>query len=457
MNTIDTITALCTVPGGAISIIRISGSNALKIGNKVWSGTKKLSDNTSRILHYGYCHFADNRDGDPTLAVFMPKPHSYTGEDVVELHCHGGALISKNILDAIIEEGGRMAEPGEFTFRAFMNGKMDLTQAEAVGDIISAHSNMALTLAEKQIKGKLGNRIRDVRVVLLEILSEIESRLDFGEENLNWKEPASLSKELNSACLRIEELLKSRREGVVLRDGVKMVIAGRPNVGKSSLLNLLLGYDRAIVTELPGTTRDTLEEYTTIRDIPIKMIDTAGIREADNLIEGIGIERSFASLNQAQVIVWLMDASKDADAEYSTMLEHVGGKNNVIAVWNKSDLVKNLSSLPGINQNNPQLPVIALSVSTTEGIDAFMDAVENCVWQGKHHGESEIAVSSRHAALLDNALQHLPGAEENIEQEEWELAAVRIRGATFALGTITGEDADPDVLDDIFSRFCIGK
>ena len=195
------------------------------------------------------------------------------------------------------------------------------------------------------------------------------------------------------------------------------------------------------------------QDYSTL----VKMIATAGIREADGLIEEIGIERSFTSLRQAQVIVWMMDASGDVDTEYSTMLEHVGEKKNVIAVWNKSDLIETLSSLPGIAQKVPDLPVSALSVSTSRGIDAFMDAVENCVWHGKHCGESEMAVSSRHAALLDNTLQHLPGADENIKQEEWELAAVRIRSAVFALGTITGEDADPDVLDDIFSRFCIGK
>ena len=457
MNTIDTITALCTVPGGAISIIRISGEHALKIGNRVWKGKGKLSVTTPRILHYGHCFSAGDDNGDPALAVFMQAPHTYTGEDVVELHCHGGALISKNMLDAIVKAGARVAEPGEFTFRAFMNGKMDLTQAEAVGDIIAAHSNMALSLAEKQMAGNLGARIHDVRGVLLEILSEVESRLDFGEEDLDWKKPERLCRDLNSACRQIKELLDSRTEGVVLRDGIRMVIAGRPNVGKSSLLNLLLGYDRAIVTELPGTTRDTLEEYATIRGIPVRMIDTAGIREADNLIEGIGIERSFASLSQAQVIIWMMDASGDIDAEYSTMIEHVGKKKNAIAVWNKSDLMEQFSALTGITQNNLNLPVIALSVYTSKGIDAFLDAVENCVWQGRHHGESEVAVSSRHAALLDNALEHLPGADENIKQEEWELAAVRIRRAVFALGTITGEDADPDVLDDIFSRFCIGK
>lgn len=456
MNTIDTITALCTVPGGAISIIRISGNNALDISNKIWKGKEVLSVKTPRVLHYGRCFPEGDVAGDISLAVFMPNPHTYTGEDVVEIHCHGGTLVSKKIIDAIIKKGARLAEPGEFTYRAFMNGKLDLTQAEAVGDIISAHSDMALNLAEKQMAGFLGEQIRGLRVLLLEVLSEIESRLDFGEEELDWKEPESLAKEIHEICDRIRKLLLSRTEGAVLREGVRMVIAGRPNVGKSSLLNMMLGYDRAIVTELPGTTRDTLEEYANIRGIPIKMIDTAGIREADCLIEGIGIQRSFASLDQAQIIVWMMDASGNIEEEFNIMLEHVGSRKNVITIWNKSDLIKSTSSLPGLKKDIG-FPVISVSVSAAEGIEDFLDALEKCVWQGQQHGGSEASVSSRHAALLDNALDQLPGAEGNIINEEWELAAVGIRGAIFALGTITGEDADPDVLDDIFSRFCIGK
>lgn len=458
MNTNDTISALCTLPGGAISIIRISGKDALTIGNLVWKGKHKLSDKSTRILHFGHCRYSDNGNADPALAVYMKAPNTYTGEDVVELHCHGGALVSKNILEAVVYSGARPAEPGEFTFRAFMNNKMDLTQAEAVGDIISAHSDMALSLAEKQMAGVLGCKIRDIRVLLLEILSECESRLDFSEEDLDWKEPANLSEDLKNAVSQIKYLLNSSREGVVLRDGIRMVIAGRPNVGKSSLLNMLLGFDRAIVTELPGTTRDTLEEFSTIRGIPVKMIDTAGIREADDLIEGMGIERSFASLNQAQVIIWLMDPSTDPEHEFKIMREHTGKRKNVIAVWNKIDLIKKGIELPGIEDNRKvSIPVLRLSVKDEDGLEKFLDAVEACVWGSQHHEETDMAVSSRHASLLDHALKQLHGTDEKIMLEEWELVAVSLRGAIFDLGTITGEDADPDVLDDIFSRFCIGK
>jgi len=457
MNTIDTITALCTVPGGAISIIRISGDRALDIGNQVWKGSRMLSEADVRVLLYGHCFPGNDKTGDPALAVYMQGPHTYTGENVVELHCHGGSVISRQMLETIVAAGARLAEPGEFTYRAFMNGKLDLTQAEAVGDIITANSDMALSLAEKQMAGTLGRSIRKLRLSLLDVLSEIEARLDFVEETLDWKEPVLLIKDLNSVVLQMRELLTSRTEGAVLRGGVRIVIAGRPNVGKSSLLNLLLGYDRAIVTEIPGTTRDTLEECATIRGIPVKMIDTAGIREADNFIEGIGIERSFASLAEAQIIVWMMDVSGDCEQEYSTMLEHVGTKRNIIAVWNKLDLCQSSDTLPGMNDNNTEILVLALSVSNTEGIEEFMDTVEKCVWHGEVHGELEIAVSSRHASLLEDAVTQLDGVDDNILQENWELASVGIRGAVSALGTITGEDVDPDILDDIFSRFCIGK
>lgn len=458
MNTIDTISALCTVPGGAISVIRISGKDALKIGKAVWHGKQCLGIAAERKLLFGKC-CCSGGEGDPALAVYMKGPNTYTGEDVVELHCHGGALVSKKILSEIIESGARPAEPGEFTFRAFMNNKMDLTQAEAVGDIISAHSEMALNLAERQIAGNLGKKIRDIRIILLEILSECESRLDFGEENLDWQEPEKLCRDLKTALGQIRELLSSRKEGAVLREGIRMVIAGRPNVGKSSLLNMLLGYDRAIVTEFPGTTRDTLEEYATIRGIPVKMIDTAGIRQADDLIEGMGIERSFASLAQAQVIIWLMDAAVDPEKEFSIMREHTGERKNVVAVWNKVDLLGSGIKLPGIDDDEwkSSVPVLKLSVKNGDGTNKFLDTVEAIVWGGRHHEETDMAVSSRHAKLLDQAFQHLAGTDEKIMLEEWELAATGLRGAIFALGTITGDDADPDVLDDIFSRFCIGK
>ena len=459
MNTIDTIAAVCTAPGGAISIIRLSGNQALEIGNKVWKGRRVLEKMVPRTLNLGVCAVSSkegaNSTGDHALAVFMPAPNTYTGEDVVEIHCHGGTLVSKEVLEAVLANGARSAEPGEFTFRAFLNEKLDLTQAEAVSDIVSAHSDMALHIAERQMSGSLGEQIREIRNELFAVLAECESHLDFGEEDLNWEPVESMISKVEKALTSSKQLYASGREGIVLRDGIRIVLAGRPNAGKSSLLNLILGFNRAIVTQIPGTTRDTLEELATIRNIPVKLIDTAGIREADDMIEEIGVEKSFESLKRAQLIVWVMDASGDVDDEASVMLEHTAGKDNVIALWNKTDISGD-TALPSF-ENIDNVTVVFASVLENRGIENLFDAVESIVWGGRHTEEPEIAVSARHTELLQQAIQAEEGVRSNLEQGEWELAAVQLRTAIFALGTITGEDADPDVLDDIFSRFCIGK
>ena len=458
MNTVDTIAALCTAPGGAISIIRISGKDALMIAESVWKSDRTLAERIPRTLNLGYCisESADKTDrGDSALAVYMPSPKTYTGEDVVEIHCHGGALVSKEVLDLVLSRGARAAEPGEFTYRAFINGKLDLTQAEAVGDIVAAHSSMALHIAERQMSGVLGEKISSIRNTLLTVLSECESHLDFGEEDLDWESPNQLKKKLDDALKLSRELYQSGREGIVLRNGVRIVIAGRPNAGKSSLLNLLLGVNRAIVTQIPGTTRDTLEEFANIRNIPVRLIDTAGIREADDIIEGIGVQKSFESMKLAQIIIWMMDASGNIQEEYDTLLEHTAENSNVIAFWNKRDIAGDYD-LPVFKKKSGIITVKG-SVLKNEGIDDLFDAVETLVWGERHTVEPEVAVSARHTELLRTAIDVQQEIPVHIEDEEWEIAAMQLRTAIAALGTITGEDADPDVLDDIFARFCIGK
>jgi len=452
MNTVDTIAAVCTGIGGAISIIRISGKDSLGSANKVWRGTQSLSKGNARKMLMGQALTLADGSGEPALAVYMPGPNSYTGEDIVEIHCHGGALCTKRTLDMALASGARAAEPGEFTYRAFINGKMDLTQAEAVADLITAHSDMALHIAERQISGFLKNAVNGIREKLIDILSECESRMDFPEEDLDWVGAENHSKLVNELQTKIKELLNSRTEGIVLRNGIRVVIAGRPNAGKSSLLNLLLGFDRAIVTQLPGTTRDTLEELANIRNIPVKLVDTAGIREAENLIEGIGIDRSKESIKQAQIIFWMLDAStEDTIEEFQEMKKHVKGRENVICIWNKIDACPH-ASLPATS-----LPIAKISVTNKNGIENLLDLFEQAVWGFPHTEDPEIAVSSRHAALLTEAIEALPEAAERILEEDWELAAVNLRAAISAMGAITGEDADPDILDNIFSRFCIGK
>ena len=452
MNTEDTICAICTGVGGAISIIRIAGPDALEVGQKVWQGKNDLNFRNARKMLLGKIILEDGNTGDSALAVFMPGPDSYTGGDVVELHCHGGALATRQTLDTTLQAGARAAEAGEFTFRAFVNGKMDLTQAEAVCDLITAHSDMALHLAERQIQGKLSASISVLRDELVDILAESESRMDFAGEDLDWTNDSVFIDKLEQVGAKITLLLESGREGIVLRNGIRVVLAGKPNAGKSSLLNLLLGFDRAIVTQVPGTTRDTLEENANLRGIPVTLIDTAGIREATDMIEGIGIDRSHQSIKQAQVVFWLLDASaEDLDSEISEMNTHTIDKENLIAIWNKTDLSKN-KTLPEL-----PCPAVTISVLKSTGIDELLDMFEKAVWEFPHSEEPEIAVNARHARLLEEAIEALPGAAINLDNNDWELAAVHLRSAISALASITGEESDPDILDNIFSRFCIGK
>ncbi len=452
----ETIAALCSPPGGAIAVIRLSGPNALQSANKIWKGLHPLSTKTARTLHLGLCGARGDKDGDPTLAVFMPGPNSYTGEDVVELHCHGGAVVAKETLGAIIAAGARHAKPGEFTLRAFLNGKMDLTQAEAVCDIINAQTSAALHLAERQMSGALGGRIESIRKSLLDILAECESRMDFCEEDLDWAPPAEIARKTAEIAEALSKLVKSRADGAIIRDGLNVVIAGRPNSGKSSLLNLLLGFGRAIVTETPGTTRDTLEEAAVIRNIPVKLIDTAGIRDADNAIERIGIGKSIESLERAGIILWLLDASsKPPENEVEVMTQHVETTKRLLAVWNKIDLL-DPGEIPRLPRTNAA-ETVQCSVIKEQGVEQLLDAVERLAWGGAPHPEPEIAVNARHAELVDNAIAALNNAPGDIRNEEWEIAALNLRSAAEALGVITGETATPDVLDNIFSRFCVGK
>ncbi|OGV39432.1 MAG: tRNA uridine-5-carboxymethylaminomethyl(34) synthesis GTPase MnmE [Lentisphaerae bacterium GWF2_45_14] len=452
MNTEDTIAAVSSGTGGAVSIIRISGPGSLSVSNHVWKGGRELELSRPRMMMLGKIINGPDNTGDPAMAVYMPGPNSYTGDDVVEIHCHGGALCTRRALELVLSNGARAAGPGEFTYRAFVNGKMDLTQAEAVADLISAHSDMAMRMAESQIAGRLRDSIRTIRDELVDMLSECESRMDFPEENLDWTASFEMADTINLIAGRINSLCASSLEGSLLREGVSVVIAGRPNVGKSSLLNLMLGFDRAIVTQVPGTTRDTIEELAHVRGIPVRLTDTAGIRETDNLVEVIGIDRSRSSMRQAHLVIWLLDSStEDIGLEISEMQKHLPENINVICAWNKSDLAS------GREYPSLKYPSVQISVKEETGIEKLLDIFENAVWGYPHTAEPEFAVSARHASLLQEAVSSLSDAAVRVREEEWELAAFHLKAAVHSLGTITGEDASPDVLENIFSRFCIGK
>ncbi len=450
----ETIAALCTAPGGALAIIRISGPDALKVSRHVWTSGKPLNAEHPRELTFGYALRDDGSHGETCMAVYMPGPASYTGEDVVEIQCHGGEYAPRAILERIFRTGiVRSAEPGEFTKRAFLNGKLDLTQAEAVADLISAKSESAGRLAERQLSGVLGERIRAVSEKLYHLLAEIESRLDFPEENLDWKTCDVLLAEIDSVRKEISALLSGKESSAILRDGVRLVIAGSPNVGKSSLLNRLLGYDRAIVSDIPGTTRDTLRESASIRGIRVELTDTAGIREnAADIVEGMGIERSKTSLNLAEIIFWIFDASADSAEEIRKMHETVPEQAETIAVWNKADLLPETFSVPDAGVRS-----VTVSAHTGAGIDKLLELFEESVWKNSDRSEPECAVSIRHVRALEEADSALLRTREEITNEFYELAASNLHLAMAEIASITGESASPDILEDIFSRFCIGK
>ncbi|MBQ6597761.1 MAG: tRNA uridine-5-carboxymethylaminomethyl(34) synthesis GTPase MnmE [Lentisphaeria bacterium] len=455
----DTIAALCTAPGGALNILRISGPDALGIGQRVWLGRNTLGPaNARRMLLGKVCRGEDPASGEPCLAVFMPGPASYTGEDTVELHCHGGSFAPGRLLQEILKAGARTAEPGEFTKRAFLNGKLDLTQAEAVADLIAAKTESAARLAEKQLSGRLGETIRLIRGKLTHLLAEFESRLDFSEETLDWLPPEQCLAEMQAVAEQLDRLIRSAANGAILRDGVNVVIAGRPNAGKSSLLNALLGFDRAIVTEIPGTTRDTLEEFASFRNIPVRLTDTAGLHDAvSDPVEKLGIRRSLDSLKGASCIFWVLDASSSEAAKESAdyFLSHRPKGHTLIALWNKTDLPDSPETLPKLPDD---LVTLRISAVTGSGLDTLLDRFAELVWHRSPDLDSnECEVSARHAGLLKDAREDLERGMAEVRAESWELAAFTAREVINALGKITGETVSPDILDEIFSRFCIGK
>jgi tRNA modification GTPase len=449
----DTIAAIAS--GGAVSVLRVSGPDAVAVANRAWRGAAPLSREAPRRLFLGRCRTSALADdpGDAAMAVVMPGPASYTGEDVVELHCHGGSLVSGRVLATLLRVGARAAAPGEFTRRAFLNGKLDLTQAEAVADIVRARSDTALRLAERQNAGLLGERIRAIRVLVLGVLAECESRLDFPDEDLDWEPPESLCRQLDTVGDGLSALLATARDGLAFRDGVRVVIAGHPNVGKSTLLNRLLGYDRAIVAETPGTTRDTVEEEAIVAGIPVRLVDTAGIRQADDPVEGLGIERSLASLRVARVVLWLLDAAAaEPAAELAALRGHHPEHALVVAAWNKCDGHPCPENLP-----DADTLTVRISARTGAGFEALREALARTIRGNDAETEPEIAVGVRHARLLAEAREALPTARQEIAAERWELAAIPLRDTLAALGAVTGETTPPDVLDEIFRTFCLGK
>ncbi len=450
INNDDTIAAICTGIGGSISIIRLSGVNALPILNRIWKPKSDFPKIKPRRLVLGEIVDKKGTIKDQCLAIVMNAPNSYTGENVVELHCHGGLLASKSILMLILSHGCRHAEPGEFTKRAFINGKLDLTQAEAVLDIIEAQSEMALHAANRQLEGNLRSKVNALYEHAELLLAEIETTMDFTDEDLDWTPASVIEKKLQQMIDLTVELLQPRETGEILRNGITLAIVGIPNAGKSSLLNTILGRDRAIVTSIPGTTRDTLEEIAQIRGIPINLIDTAGLRDTEDLIEKAGIVRSINSMSQAQIILWVIDAEKSLEEQ--VLSETLIAGKAVIAIANKIDLNENFKFTIDLD-----FPCVKIAATKGIGIEDLYDQIETVVWSSPHRDEPEVAINARHGSLLEEAQSKLSKSIATIKNQDFELTAVNLRAVLTALGSITGKTVEPDILGIIFNKFCIGK
>lgn len=460
MKEFDTICAIATPIGeGGISIIRISGNNALDMASSIFRPKNKqdIKNMKTYTMRYGNVINAENNEiVDDVILSYMKGPYSYTGENVVEINCHGGVVATNRVLNEIVKAGARLSEPGEFTKRAFLNGKIDLSQAEAVIDIIRAKTELSMKSAIMQSKGSLSKEIGELRKYLLNILALIEYAVDFTEDDEDIIDDNLLFQikdGINKTIERIKKLLKNADEGKIIRDGLNMVIVGKPNVGKSSLLNALLKEKRAIVTDIPGTTRDIIEEYINIDGIPVRIIDTAGIRDTEDTVEKIGVERSKEKIEEADLVVLMMDSSREVDDEDKLIIDAVKDKK-YITLLNKIDLNRKISDDIIGNLRN----IIEISAKNEIGIDNLKDKIKELFFDGEIDSESLIISNTRHKQALYRALENCTIALEKIQSNEFlDLISIYITSGMRALGEITGDELEEDLLNKIFSEFCVGK
>ncbi len=455
----ETIAAIATAPGeGGIGIVRISGEDAKRILEKIFVQSQGKAEFKPRVMHYGYIR--DDFSGeliDEVMAVYFKAPFSYTAEDVVEIQCHGSMVSLRKILSLVLKNGARMAEPGEFTKRAFLNGRLDLSQAEAVIDLIRAKSDKTFDVALSQLEGNFSKEIREIRAELMDCLVDITVNIDYPDEDIEQLTFEKLIAALGSVRSKIEDLLRTSDTGRIISEGLKVSIIGKPNVGKSSLMNALLNETRAIVTEVPGTTRDTIEEMITIRGIPIRLTDTAGIHETDDVVEKIGIEKSKEAFNNADLVILMIDTSRPLDDEDISIIEHIGGRK-VIAVMNKNDLPSEFASAE-IAKLLPDAPIIEASVTGGQGIEEIENIIEELVYGGKvKQNESTMITNVRHKRLLEEASQSIADAIAGAEERQpLELIEIDANAAYESLGMIIGEAVEEDIINEVFARFCLGK
>lgn len=448
----DTIAAIATAYGeGGIGIIRISGEDSRDILRKIFTG--KIE---SRRLSYGKI-VDENEHIDEVLAVYMKGPKTYTGEDVVEINCHGSMVALRKTLALVLSKGARMAEPGEFTKRAFLNGRLDLSQAEAVIDVIKAKSDRSFDVAMSQLEGSLSKRIEKIRQALLDLLVEVTVNIDYPDEDI---EIMTYDKARDCLCnIRnmIGELLATSGSGRMIREGIRIAIVGKPNVGKSSLMNCLLRESRAIVTDIPGTTRDTIEEAVSIRNLPVYLIDTAGIRDTDDTVEKIGIEKTKEAFNNADYIILVVDGSRPLNSEDEEIISYVRGRRALVLL-NKRDLGAEVT-VDVISEKLPDCDIIEAALSKGEGLKEIEDNIESLVYGGQiSQGESLMVNNVRHIDLLKHADSAAGDALSLLEiMEPLDIVEIDIRNAYDFLGEIVGDTVSDEIINEVFARFCLGK
>ena len=459
MKITDTIAAISSAAGNSgIGIIRVSGDEAIEVVDKIFrpaNKNKKLANVESHTVHYGHIMNGD-KTLDQVLVIVMKNPHSYTGEDTVEIDCHGGMLILKKVLELVLKNGARTAEPGEFTKRAFLNGRIDLSQAEAVMDLINSKNDFALNSSIEQLKGGVSDAIKDIRKDIIYHIAFIESALDDPEHISLDGYDEEITEMLNENINKISKLVNSFDNGRIMKEGIKTVILGKPNAGKSSLLNLMLGEDRAIVTDIEGTTRDTLEENINFNGLSLKIIDTAGIRDTEDLVEQIGVNKAKEIAKEGDLIIYVVDGSRELDDNDREIIKLINDKQAIILV-NKSDMdtVINIDDL----KKDSNRDVILFSAKNGEGMDQLEEEIRNMFYSGKVTYNDQVYITNaRHKEALENALESLKQVKNSVDAGMPEdFYSIDLMDAYTDLGLIIGESVEDDLVNEIFSKFCMGK
>ncbi len=447
----ETIAAIATPPGeGGISIIRISGKEALDVASKVFTGP--VFSYLSHTAHLGKVKDQNGLILDEVLLLLMKKPNSFTGEDTVELHCHGGTIVTKKILHEVLQRGARAALPGEFSFKSFMNGKIDLAQAEAIQQVISAKNELAYSAAEQHLQGALSIKVKKFQSKLLDIAAILEAWVDFPEEGLEFASKEEILNSLSEILSIMSLLSNSFHEGKIIHEGLSLCLIGPPNAGKSSLMNALLGKERAIVTEIAGTTRDLLEDHLWLGGLHFKLLDTAGIRETDEKIEKEGIRRSLQAMELADLVLLVLDGSQPLSQEAASLL-NITPKEKTLLIWNKADLPQKSSEIPEFSN------FVHISALTGDGMELLKDAIHKIIWKSGPPSKEEVILTNiRHKEALDRAIECLESVISGLQNDlSPEFLSFDMRKTLFELGTILGMDISEQILTSIFSKFCVGK